>query len=267
MSDIAGVQLRNVSKILFCEIKDESINENDLVVVETEHGLEIAKVIVLNVMNRQPNNLLINFIRKCNKKDIDNYEKNIKDSMNALNNAKRIANKYKLNMKFVNSDFNLDRTQLYFNFVSDNRVDFRDLAKDLAAIYKTRIELRQIGARDKAKSISGIGQCGRELCCSCYLDDIDSVSINMAKNQNLSLNPNKINGQCGRLLCCLKFEDDVYSEYRCELPNVGDIVKTEKGEGKVVSIDILNKKIYVNIPDEGKIEIEMKDCSYGECCK
>jgi len=164
-----------------------------------------------------------------------------------------------LKMKIIDASYTFDRDKLIFRFLADNRVDFRELAKDLAAKYKVRIELRQIGVRDKAKEISGIGPCGRELCCSCFLNNfIDTVSINMAKNQNIALNPNKINGQCGRLLCCLNYEDDVYTENRKDLPNVGDVVKTPNGEGKVVSIDILNKSYVVNVPDEGKIQILVK---------
>ena len=146
-----------------------------------------------------------------------------------------------------------------FYFLADNRVDFRDLAKELASIYKTRIELRQIGVRDKAKEISGVGLCGRELCCSSFLCDLDSVTINMAKNQNLSLNPSKINGLCGRLLCCLKYEDDLYTYNRKDMPNVGDIVSTIKGDGKVLSVDIPRRKFIVEVPKEGNLELSLID--------
>ena len=161
-------------------------------------------------------------------------------------------------MNMLEASYTLNRSQLLIMFVSDNRVDFRELAKELASIYKTRIELRQIGVRDKAKEISGIGQCGRALCCASFLKkSIDSVSISMAKNQGLSLNPNKINGQCGRLLCCLNYEDELYSENRENMPSIGEEIKTDKGNGKVVSLDILNRKYTVNIPDEGQVEIQL----------
>ena len=160
-------------------------------------------------------------------------------------------------MKFLDAFFTFDRKQLVFQFLSDNRVDFRELAKSLASIYKTRIELRQVGVRDKAKNISGIGQCGRKLCCSSFLSDLDSVAIAQVKNQNLSLNPNKINGLCGRLLCCLKYEDDLYTEYRKGLPEVGDKVKYDDEEGIVISIDIPNRK-YVMLSDKGnKVEVKV----------
>ena len=160
-------------------------------------------------------------------------------------------------MKFLESFYTFDRKQLVFQFLADNRVDFRELAKDLAAIYKTRIELRQVGVRDKAKEISGIGPCGRKLCCSNFLNDLDSVGISQVKNQNLALNPNKINGLCGRLLCCLKFEDDLYTEFRKDLPEIGDTIKNDDEEGSVVSIDIPNRK-YTYVTESGnKVEVKV----------
>jgi cell fate regulator YaaT (PSP1 superfamily) len=157
-------------------------------------------------------------------------------------------------MKVINAQWTLERTQLLFNFIADNRVDFRELAKKLAYVYHTRIELRQIGARDKAKEVGGVGICGDRLCCTRFLKQIDTISINMAKDQNLALNPTKINGACGRLLCCLAYENDTYLECSKGLPSVGDIIKTKKGEGQVVSVDILNRKCQVLI-DGDKEEI------------
>ena len=158
-------------------------------------------------------------------------------------------------MNIIDASYTHDRTQLLFRFLSDTRVDFRDLARDLASIYHTRIELRQIGVRDKSKLVGGIGCCGQELCCSRFLKNFNSVSIQNAKNQNLALNPSKINGLCGRLLCCLKYEDECYKECRKNLPNIGQIVKTENGEGKVISLDILKKKYKVET-ENGVVEIE-----------
>ena len=157
------------------------------------------------------------------------------------------------------SEFTLDRSQLIFKFISENRIDFRTLVKQLASIYKTRIELRQVGVRDKAKEVGGIGACGCKLCCARFLHDLESVSINMAKNQNIALNPNKINGVCGRLLCCLKYEDECYRACRKCLPKVGDIVKTEKGMGQVISLNILKKSYKVDVENIGIIEIS-KEC-------
>ena len=159
-------------------------------------------------------------------------------------------------MRILDANFTLDRKQLTFNFIADERIDFRNLVKEIASKYKTRIELHQMGVRDKSKEIGGLGQCGRSLCCASFLSGLETISINMAKNQNISLNPTKINGACGRLLCCLAYEDEVYSCHRSELPKVGQIIKTPAGEGKVVSLDVLNKKYTVNIDGE-KYEYEI----------
>ena len=175
-----------------------------------------------------------------------------------MKECEKLIKKYNLNMKVIDANFTFDREQLMYHFLSDSRIDFRNLAKELAGIFKTRIELRQIGVRDKAKEIGGIGPCGRTLCCTDYLVNFDSVSINMAKNQNLSLNPNKINGSCGRLLCCLTYENDVYEEYRKSLPNLGDKVKYNEKNGKVVELNILKKSYTILTDDDEYLTIEVK---------
>ena len=159
-------------------------------------------------------------------------------------------------MNFVDSYYSFDRKQLIFDFLSDNRVDFRDLAKKIASKYKTRIELTQIGVRDKAKKIGGLGPCGLFLCCNAFLTDFNSVSINMAKNQMLALNPTKINGICGRLLCCLGFENDTYSELKKDLPKIGLIADTDMGMGKVVDVNILKGTYKVELEEKGIVEIK-----------
>ena len=161
-------------------------------------------------------------------------------------------------MNFIDCNFTLDKNQLIYNFVSDERVDFRELAKKLASIYKTRIELRQIGVRDKAKEIGGIGPCGRQLCCNCFLNDFNSVSINMAKNQYLALNPTKINGICGRLLCCLKYEDDNYLEMKKDFPPIGAKIKVDGIEGKVISHNLFKNTYILKKKDKTTIELENK---------
>ena len=160
-------------------------------------------------------------------------------------------------MKILNASFTFDRNQLLFNFLADDRVDFRELAKKLASVYKTRIELRQIGVRDKAKEVGGIGQCGRTLCCYSFLKDMSSVSINMAKNQNLALNPTKINGACGRLMCCLAYENDFYKECRTGLPSVGDNINTSDVTGKVTDVDILKRSYKVEKDNGTVVEIKL----------
>lgn len=162
-------------------------------------------------------------------------------------------------MNILSCDYTFNRNQLLFTYTADLRIDFRDLVKELAEIYKTRIELRQVGIRDKAKKVDGCGQCGRGLCCAKFLSDLDSVSINMAKNQNIALNPSKINGVCGRLLCCLKYEDDTYSECRKKLPVLGSTIDTKDGRGKVVALDLLRMSYKIDIPDKGVIECVVED--------
>lgn len=262
--ELIGANFKENGKIYYFDSNNFNLQENDFIIVETERGLQFAKVINKKYVDEK---LIINNLRcvvkKANESDYKKHIKNTRDSLMALNKAIKLAEKYKLNMKFLDASFTFDRNQLMFYFLSDNRVDFRDLAKEIASIYKTRIELRQIGVRDKAKEVSGLGLCGRELCCSSFLCDLDSVTINMAKNQNLSLNPSKINGLCGRLLCCLKYEDDIYTNNRKDMPNVGDLVETPKGDGKVLSVDILSRKFIVEVPNEGNMEISLLDEGYN----
>ena len=162
-------------------------------------------------------------------------------------------------MNFVDAYYNLDKSQLVFLFLSETRVDFRELAKKLAAKYKTRIELRQVGVRDKAKRVGGLGPCGLFLCCNSFLADFNSVSINMAKNQMLALNPTKINGLCGRLLCCLGYENDTYTEMKKDLPKIGLVADTPLGMGKVVSVDIFKKTYSVDLKDQGIVTFDTEE--------
>ena len=166
-------------------------------------------------------------------------------------------------MNFVEAYYSLDKSQLVFSFLSENRVDFRELAKKLAQKYKTRIELRQIGVRDKSKKIGGLGPCGLFLCCNSFLTDFNSVSINMAKNQFLALNPTKINGVCGRLLCCLDYENDVYTELKKDLPKIGMMADTPMGMGKVVSVDVFKKTYSVDLKEKGIVEFSKEENKNG----
>ena len=186
-------------------------------------------------------------------------EQNKEISDKALIDVKKLQNKMGLNMNFVDAYYTYDKKQLYFLFVADNRIDFRELAKKLADKYRTRIELRQIGIRDKAKRIGGIGPCGLFLCCNTFLTDFNSVSINMAKNQFLALNPSKINGVCGRLLCCLNYEDDNYRELKSIAPKFGSLYETIKGKGKVVSVDIFRKSCSIELKDKSIITVSYDD--------
>ena len=219
----------------------EELCVNDYVIVETEKGYQYGQINAV-ISSEYDIEKYKNIIRKATKEDENEYHKLLKENDKALKQCKNIVKELNLNMNVISASFNFDKSQLLFNFTSDERVDFRELAKRLASIYHTRIELRQVGARDKASSVGGVGVCGQNLCCNRFLNHIDAISMNMAKNQNLALNPSKINGLCGRLLCCLQYEDDAYIENSKGMPSVGETIKTDNGEGKVISVDILNRK-------------------------
>ncbi len=231
---------------------------NVTVITETEKGLQFGKVI--SVLEKENINLeeLKEVIRISTKSDYEQYLKNLRDGEKALKECRNIVKELGLEMKIINASFTFDRKQLIFNFLADERIDFRLLAKKLASIYRTRIELRQIGARDKAREIGGLGQCGQKICCASFLNHIDSVSMNMAKNQGLALNPTKINGLCGRLLCCLTYEDEQYKECNQGMPDVGNIVETPGGSGQVISKNILNRSYKVLVNNE-KIDMYLGD--------
>ena len=249
MNNICGVEFKTGGKLYNFNVNGLNLKANDYVIVDTEKGMQYAKVIKVfegDISNVKP------VLRIATDEDKKTFEQNLIDASKTLKKARNIAEELKLDMNIIEASYTFDRKQLLFTYIADNRVDFRELAKRLAGIYKTRIELHQIGPRDKAKEVSGIGICGRQLCCVKILGHIDSVSMNMAKNQGLALNPNKINGACGRLLCCLAFEDDVYTECQFGLPSVGQTVNAEYGSGKVVSVDILKRKYNVNIDGDVK---------------
>ena len=236
-----------------CNLND--VKKNDVIIIKYNSIEYIGTVTNTNIGDNKKYDGRM--IRIASKKDIKSNLINIRDSNRAFKKCNSLIKKNKLDMRLLSASYSYDRKQLLFQYVADERVDFRILAKELATIYKTRIELRQIGIRDKASIVSGLGMCGRELCCSKFLKSIDTVSINMAKNQHLALNPSKINGCCGRLLCCLNYEDDIYKELNNNLPRVGDIVSTEKGDGKVVNVQILKHSYTVDLGNNEFIEIKV----------
>lgn len=262
MIEVVGVRLNTSEKTVYTFLpKNKKLKKGITVVVDTEKGLEFGTVELENYevdalkYDKPPKEI----IRIASKDDFFKNKKNEQDAKKALQYCKDLVEQKQLNMSLVDAHYTFEREQLIFRFLSDTRIDFRDLAKELANKYKTRIELRQIGSRDKAKEVGGCGLCGQQLCCSRFLNDLDSVSINMAKNQNIALNPSKINGLCGRLLCCLKYEDETYKCSRKGMPKIGQTVSTPKGGGKVISLDILNRKYSVDIPKIGIIEVEVED--------
>jgi cell fate regulator YaaT (PSP1 superfamily) len=252
--NIVGVRFKSFGNTYFFINDNLELNINDYVVVDTENGEQYAKVTELDVKDTKKLdiNKMKHVLRIATKEDVKQFENNIKKAKEALEYARKEASRLELDMRILDASYTLDRKQLTFNFTSDERIDFRELVKSLAASFKTRIELHQIGVRDKSKLVGGLGQCGRPLCCGQFLSGMETISINMAKNQGLALNPTKINGLCGRLLCCLAYEDEVYTCHRKELPKLGEKIKTPDGEGKVVNLDILNKKYSVEINGEVK---------------
>lgn len=250
--NIYGVKFSENGKVYYFNASNLKIYKNVNVIVETEKGLQYGKVVekIDDIKVKEINEEIKNIVRLTTKEDYKQYLRNLKEADQALKMAQSIAKELDLDMRFLSSYFTFDKKQLLLNFTADERIDFRELTKKLASIYRTRIELHQVGARDKAKETGGIGQCGRTLCCSTFLNTLESVSMNMAKNQNLALNPSKINGCCGRLLCCLGYEDKNYIEAQKGLPHIGSTVKYDNIQGKVVSVDILNRRIKVDTGNE-----------------
>ena len=259
MIEVVGINFLGSNKIYYFLPNNINCVKNSNVVVDTERGKQLG-VVATDKILIDPQKLvapLKNVLRLATAKDEKNYNENLKLSDKALKDANKLVSELNLDMKILNASFTLDKKQLLFNFLADDRIDFRELAKKLASIYKTRIELRQIGVRDKAREVGGYGQCGRKLCCSLFLKDMNSVSINMAKKQNIALNPQKINGVCGRLMCCLEYENDCYDEYKKGLPIVGDKVSTEYGDGKVIFVDLFARCYKVDINGEKVVDINM----------
>ena len=258
MIEVVGISFSDSNKIYYFLPDGIDLEKEMKVIVETEKGEQLGTVTtsLINIEHRQLVAPLKNVLRIATASDEKKHNENLEAAKRALRNAEKIVKDLKLDMQIINANFTFDKKQLLFNFLSDDRVDFRILAKKLAGIYKTRIELRQIGVRDKAKDVGGQGQCGRNLCCSSFLKDLNSVSINMAKNQNISLTPQKINGVCGRLMCCLSYENDAYYEYKKGLPKPGETIRTKEGKGKVIDIDIFNRVYKVELEDSKIIEIQ-----------
>lgn len=252
MKTIVGVRFKRPGKIYFFDPGVLHVHIKTKVIVETALGEEIGEVVAKKKLlpNTQLNTPLKKIIRIAGYKDIKHQEENKKKEQEALKICEEKIKKLKLNMHLTDVEYSFDNTKLLFYFTADGRIDFRELVKELASIFKTRIELRQIGVRDEVRRIGGNGVCGRELCCCSFLNNFDTVSIKMAKEQNLSLNPAKISGNCGRLMCCLKYEQEVYEDKLSHLPKIGAIVKTEDGEGIVDSIETLKEIVKVKLKDD-----------------
>lgn len=254
MKNIVGVRAKEKGKIYFVNPQDFQVKRGDKVIVETDDGEDFVEVIFSkkNIEDERVLKNLKKIKRVATKKDIERHEECKKIEKEAFRVCEEKIKEHKLDMKLVGVECKFDNSKMLFYFKADGRIDFRELVRDLAAIYRTRIELRQLGVRDEVKRIGGNGVCGRELCCCTFLNNFEAVSIKMAKDQNISLNPSKISGNCGRLMCCLKYEDEAYLDKLKHLPNVGAIVKTEDGEGEVDNVEILKEQLRVKFQtDDG----------------
>ena len=260
MTKIVGVRFRTAGKVYYFGPKNLELKVGDDVIVETARGVEMGKVAIgpQEVADDEVVQPLKNVQRIATEEDHKRVAKNKEKEKEALKICQEKIRKHNLEMKLVDAEYTFDNNKLLFYFTADGRIDFRELVQDLASVFRTRIELRQIGVRDETKIMGGIGICGRPLCCSSYLTDFVPVSIKMAKEQNLSLNPTKISGVCGRLMCCLKNEQETYEYLNSQLPNVGDTVTTPEGiRGQVKSVNVLRQLVKVLIEqDDTKEERE-----------
>ena len=257
MTKVIGVRFRTAGKIYYFAPGKLEIRQGDNVIVETARGVEFGRVVCgpREVKDEEVVQPLKSVIRMANDQDRKTVEKNRQKEKEAFKICQEKIKKHKLEMKLVDVEYTFDGNKILFYFTADGRIDFRELVKDLAAVFRTRIELRQIGVRDETKLKGGIGICGRPLCCSTYLTEFSAVSIKMAKEQNLSLNPTKISGVCGRLMCCLNNEEETYEVLNSQLPSVGDTVTTNDGlTGVVHSLSVLRKqvKVVVNLENDEK---------------
>ncbi|HJD40262.1 MAG TPA: stage 0 sporulation family protein [Candidatus Blautia stercoripullorum] len=258
MIRVIGVRFRNVGKIYYFSPKNLEIKAGDHVIVETARGVEYGNVVLAprDIKEEKVVQPLKDVIRIANAQDDKKEENNRKKEKEAYKICQKKIREHGLEMKLIDVEYTFDNNKILFYFTADGRIDFRELVKDLAAVFKTRIELRQIGVRDETKILGGIGICGRELCCHTFLSEFAPVSIKMAKEQNLSLNPSKISGVCGRLMCCLKNEEENYEELNRKLPNTGDKVTTPEGlKGEVQSVNVIRQlvKVVVDIEDEKEV--------------
>lgn len=245
MIEVVGIRFKKAGKMYYFDPAGLKLEKEDCAIVETARGVEYGTVIKSNTMVSEEAIVspLKQVMRKATKEDAKTVENNRKKEREAFDICLEKIARLGLDMKLVDVEMTFDRNKLIFYFTSDGRVDFRELVKELAAVFRMRIELRQIGVRDEAKMLNGIGICGRPLCCATFLGDFQPVSIKMAKEQNLSLNPTKISGICGRLMCCLKYEEEVYEELNKKLPRVGDIISTPDGTGEILSTNVLMQMV------------------------
>lgn len=263
MAEIIGVRFKPVGKTYYFDPQDFEINKGDNVIVETSRGIEYGTVVVgrKEINDDELLKPVKPIMRPAQQEDHERYRENKKKEKEAFDICAEKIKRHGLEMKLIEVEYTFDGSKILFYFTADGRVDFRELVKDLAMVFRTRIELRQIGVRDESKTIGSIGVCGRSLCCSKFLGEFAPVSIKMAKEQGLSLNPSKISGACGRLMCCLKYEQDTYEELLKKLPRHGALVKTPDGNGIVESVSVLKEKVKVSVGEEKERTIKEYNAS------
>lgn len=249
MTEVIGVRFKNVGKIYYFDPNSTPLEAGDYVIVETARGVECGQVAMANreINDEEIVHPLKKLIRKANEEDLQTLKENKEKEKKAFEICQEKISQHKLDMKLVDVEYTLDNNKILFYFTADGRVDFRALVKDLASVFRTRIELRQIGVRDEAKMLGGLGVCGRPFCCSSFMGEFQPVSIKMAKEQGLSLSPVKISGTCGRLMCCLKYEQEAYLDLLKRTPKVGAIVSTPDGKGTVVEQNLLTGMLKVSL--------------------
>ena len=260
MYEVVQVRLREAGKITYFSTSGMRFRVGDYVIVEADRGLDYGQILsdteaILDSDIEEP---LKKIVRKANPWDMHQIDKNKKKVKEVMDTCSKKIQERKLPMKLIDAEYSFDRFKIVFYFTAEGRIDFRDLVKDLANLFKTRIELKQIGVRDEAKMLGGLGPCGRALCCATYLKDFEPVTIKMAKEQNLPLNPTKISGLCGRLMCCLGYEHKTYKELMKGLPREGEMIKTEKGQGKVIAVNALKRSVTAELENGSLIEVNYK---------
>ncbi|CZR00248.1 PSP1 domain-containing protein [Trichococcus collinsii] len=254
MKNVIGVRFMPVGPISYYEAGQTKYKMDEKLIINNGNAVDIGQVVIVDKKSNEEGGILShkNIIRVATEKDLEQDEKNRAEAKEAFAVCKTKMKQLKLEMKLIKAEYTFDRSRLTFHFSSEGRIDFRELVRELAAVFRTRIELHQIGVRDEAKILGGIGPCGRTLCCSTFLGDFVPVSIKMAKDQGLSLNPTKISGLCGRLMCCLNYENDTYVSLRKAMPDYGQEVMTPEGKGKVVELNVLSQVVKVRLFEHNK---------------
>ena len=259
MTEVIGVKFKKVSKVYYFAPKGIKVAEDDYVIVETARGLEMGQASLANTMVEDDKIVppLKELVRVATPQDHETLEQNRQKEKQAMGICQQKVEQHGLDMKIVDVEYTFDCNKVLFYFTSDGRIDFRDLVKDLAGVFKTRIELRQIGVRDQSKMLGGLGICGKPFCCATFIDEFQPVSIKMAKEQGLSLNPTKISGTCGRLMCCLKYEQEAYEHLLKSTPPAGSVVETKDGRGLVCDVNLLRGKLKVRL--DGQEDVNLKE--------